>query len=70
MSRSVENWERIERTFTLCSIDEQPPEAWHWRDIRVVDRIEAVERLRRGHHGWEQGHEPALERIARVIELP
>ena len=53
----------------LYRVGEEPPEAWHWRDVGVAERIEAIERIRREHHGWKKGHEPRLERTARVVEF-
>ena len=67
--RAILDWDRLERVVTVYRVGEEPPEIWHWRDIRTVDRIEAVERLRRSHHGWERGNEPRLERVARIIEF-
>ncbi len=67
--RAITNWDRIEHSVTVYRLGEQPPEAWFWREIRVEDRIEATERIRREHHEWERGHEPRFERIARLVEL-
>ena len=66
--RVIEDWERIEPSVAIYAIGEEPPEVWHWREIRIRDRIEAVEHMRRKQHGWKQGHEPRLERIARLVE--
>lgn len=67
--RTINDWNRIERVTAMYRIGEEPPEAWFWRDIRIEDRIEAVERMRRGQHGWEQGYEPAFERTACIVEF-
>lgn len=68
--RAIEDWHALDAQCEIHAIGDAPSEAWFWRDIRIEDRLEAVERMRRDHHGWEQGHEPALERITRLVRYP
>ena len=67
--RAIDDWESLGGTCVLYTVGSEPPEAWFWRDIRVEDRLEAVERIRRDQHGWEQGHEPAFERTTRLVRF-
>ena len=67
--RAITDWDRLEPFCAIYRIGEEPPEAWFWRDIRIIDRIEAAERIRRDHHGWEAGNEPRLERTSCIVEF-
>jgi hypothetical protein len=33
----------------------------------VAERIDAVEKLRREHHGWTHGTEPRLPRVLAIV---
>lgn len=60
----------IERVVTKRRLDD-PDEPWrYWVSRPVAERIEAVEQLRREHHGWFHGTEPRLPRVLAIVRQP
>lgn len=43
--------------------------ATDWKSRSPQERLAEVERLRQERHGWEDGQEPRLQRLVRVIKL-
>lgn len=44
-----------------------PDEPWrYWLKRPIEERIDAVEELRREHHGWERGSEPKFPRVVEI----
>jgi hypothetical protein len=53
----------VERVVTEKRLGE-PDQQWrYWLTRPCIERIRAVEELRREYHGWADGSEPRLERI-------
>lgn len=43
-------------------------EPWrYWLTRPIEERIDAVEELRREHHGWADGTEPRLPRVFEIV---
>ena len=60
----------VERVVTKKRAGE-PDEPWrHWITRPVEERIDAVEDLRREHHGWAHATEPRLPRVLEIIRRP
>jgi hypothetical protein len=57
----------VERVVTRKRASEQD-EPWRdWTTRPVEERIEAVEDLRREHHGWAYATEPRLPRVLAIV---
>jgi len=59
----------VERVVTKKVVGD-PDEPWrYWLTRPIEERIDAVEELRREHHGWVSGSEPRLPRVLEIIRL-
>lgn len=57
----------VERVVTKKVIGD-PDEPWrYWLTRPIEERIDAVEELRREHHGWVCGSEPRLPRVFEIV---
>jgi len=60
----------VERVVAKRRLDERD-QPWHyWLTRLPAERIEAVESLRREHHGWTHGTEPRRSRVLAVVRRP
>lgn len=57
----------IERIVTIRRSDDHDEHWQYWVTRPMPERIEAVEELRREHHGWSHETEPRLPRVFRII---
>jgi len=57
----------MERVVTKKRVAD-PDTPWrYWVTRPVAERLQAVEDLRREHHGWSHGAEPRLPRIFAIV---
>ncbi len=60
----------IERVVTKKRLADADAPWVYWLARPAEERIDAVEQIRREHHGWTNGTEPRLQRVFKIIRRP
>jgi hypothetical protein len=64
----MENNRKIAKVYRKISINDQPSDFEYWQSQSYEDRLAALETIIREYHGWEDGFEPRLERVCRIVK--
>ncbi len=57
----------VERVVTKKVVGDSDEPWRYWLTRPIEERIDAVEELRREHHGWAHGTEPGLPRVFEIV---
>lgn len=57
----------VERVVSKKHVGESDEPWRYWLTRPIEERIDAVEQLRREHHGWLRGTEPGLPRVLEIV---
>ena len=57
----------VERVVTKKVIGDPDEPLRYWLTRPIEERVDAVEELRREHHGWVSGSEPRLPRVLEIV---
>lgn len=47
---------------------EEPNDVLYWRTRPVIERLQALEEIRREYNCWKYGTEPRLQRVYQIIK--
>lgn len=61
----------IECVVNKCKLGEEKPDILYWRGRTPVERLEALEEIRRSYNAWRYGNaEQGLQRVLRIVKRP
>ncbi len=58
---------QIALVYRKMRISEQVSDFAYWQSRPPIERLEALEEIRREYHGWEVGEEQKVERVVTII---
>ncbi len=58
----------IAKVVKIIKLGEQKPDSAYWRTRSPLERLAALEQIRREYHLWRYGAEPRLQRVFRIIK--
>ncbi|MEM1326515.1 MAG: hypothetical protein AAGI23_11200 [Bacteroidota bacterium] len=46
----------------------EPSDVLYWRSRPPIERLKALEEIRREYHQWKYGTEPKLQRVCKIVK--
>jgi hypothetical protein len=61
--------DKVDRTVvSKYKLGEEPSDFDYWQSRPPKERLQALEAIRREHHGWTDDTYPRLQRVYRIVE--
>jgi hypothetical protein len=61
--------DKVDRTVvSKYRLSEEPSDFEYWQSRSTEERLQALEAIRREHHGWTDDTYPRLQRVYRIVE--
>lgn len=66
----IKNTKGRDMELLVCNVEEAPTSADDWKNVSIIERFLAIDKIRSDYHNGEAGLNAGLVRVARIVDMP